>query len=189
MEPHEMAMEALTAEERALDTAFNGGRDIIRKTKRAISGIHNGRRDPELIDSISSDLAGLCEAVEGFPRVLFGTYIEDAMAEFAETVIYDRSLLGEPVPDYMELSVSPSAWVMGLADSVGELRRDMLSRLMDGDADGARRIFATMEGLSEMLMGFDVKDSVVPVRRKQDICRGIMEKSRGDLAAAKIMKM
>jgi translin len=189
MDPHVMAMEALTAEEHALDTAFNGGREIIRKTKRAISGIHNGRRDPELIDSISSDLAALCEAVEAFPRVLFGSYIEDAMAEFAETVIYDRALLGEPVPDYEVLCVSPSAWTMGLADSVGELRRDMLARLMDGDADGARRIFSTMESLSDILMEFDVKDSVVPIRRKQDICRGIMEKSRGDLAAAKIMKM
>jgi translin len=189
MEPHEMAMEALAAEEQAQDLAFRTGREIIRKTKRAISGIHNGRRDPELIDSVSSDLAGLCEALEGFPRVLYGQYVEDAMAEFAETVIYDRALRGEDIPDYTVLEVSPSAWLLGLADSVGELRRDMLARLMDGDADGARRIFSTMESLSDILMEFDVKDSVVPIRRKQDICRGIMEKSRGDLAAAKIMKM
>ena len=63
----------------------------------------------------------------------------------------------------------------------------MLARLMDGDAEAARSIYASMESLSEILMGFDVKDSVAPVRRKQDICRGIMEKSRGDLAAARIM--
>ena len=45
-----------------------------------------------------------------------------------------------------------------------------------------------METLSDSLMDFDVKDSVVPLRRKQDICRGIMEKSRGEMAAARVMR-
>jgi translin len=36
-------------------------------------------------------------------------------------------------------------------------------------------------------MTFDIKDSVAPLRRKQDIARGIMERSRTDLATAKIM--
>ena len=187
-EPSLMAAEALAAEERAQETAFNGSRDIVRKTKHAIHGIHIGRRDAELIDSISSDLARLIEALMPFPKVVYGPHVEAAMAEFAETVIYDRALLGEEIPSFVDLDVTPAAWVMGLADAVGELRRDMLGRLMDDDTDGAYAIFSVMETLSDSLMDFDVKDSVVPLRRKQDVCRGIMEKSRGEMAAARVMR-
>ena len=187
-DPSIMAAEALAAEERAYERAFAGSRAIIRKTKQAIHGIHSGRRDAELIDSISSDLAGLIDALSGFPRVIYGTHMEDAMAEFAETVVYDRSLRGEDIPSFLDLDITPSAWVMGLADAVGELRRDMLDRLMADDLEGASSVFSSMEALSDTLMGFDVKDSVAPVRRKQDICRSIMEKSRGELATAKVMR-
>jgi len=183
-----LAAEALTAQEKALETAIRSSRDIIRKTKTAIHGLHNGRRDAELIDSISSDLASLVEAVIDHPRILYGPHVEDAMAEFAETVIYDYSLRGAELPTYVELDVTPSAWVMGLADAVGELRRDLLTALMEGRTDDAFAIFHTMEEISDVLMEFDVKDSVAPVRRKQDICRSLMEKSRSELATARIMK-
>ena len=77
---------------------------------------------------------------------------------------------------------------MGLADCIGELRRDMLTALVDGDVERAETLFKTMEELSDALMTFDIKESVVPIRRKQDIARGIMDRSRTDLATARIMK-
>ena len=181
------AAEALRSEEEAAELALSRSRAIIRKTKTAIHGLHNGRRDAELIDSISSDLAGLVEALEGHPRLQYGPQVEDAMMEFAETVIYDYALLGRDIPAYTDLDVTPSAWVSGLGDAVGELRRDMLTALTEGDFERARTIFSTMERLSDDLMSFDVKDSVAPVRRKQDICRGLMDKSRGEIATAGIM--
>ena len=190
MQLHELmseAEQALAAEEEATNLAFNLSRKIIRKTKTAIHGIHAGQRDPELIDSISSDLAGLVEAVAGYPKLVYGADVESAMMEFAETVIYDYALRGEEIPSYRVLEITPAAWVLGLADSIGELRRDMLDRLMKGNLPEATRIFSKMEELCDVLMTLDIKDSVVPVRRKQDIARGIMERSRTDLATAKIM--
>ncbi len=181
------AAEALRSEEEAAELAFSRSRTIIRKTKTAIHGLHNGRRDAELIDSISSDLAGLVEALEGHPRLQYGPQVEDAMMEFAETVIYDYALLGRDIPAYTDLDVTPSAWVSGLGDAVGELRRDMLTALTEGDFEKARTIFSTMERLSDDLMSFDVKDSVAPVRRKQDICRSLLDKSRSEIATAVIM--
>ncbi len=191
MQLHELmseAEQALAAEEEAANLAFNLSRKIIRKTKAAIHGIHAGQRDPELIDSISSDLAGLVEAVAGYPKLVYGTDVESAMMEFAETVIYDYALRGEEIPSYRVLEITPAAWVLGLADSIGELRRDMLDRLMNGDLPEATRIFSKMEELCDVLMTLDIKDSVVPVRRKQDIARGIMDRSRTDITTASMMK-
>ena len=59
---------------------------------------------------------------------------------------------------------------------------------MNGDIDEAMRIFDRMDELADALMVFDIKDSVAPIRRKQDIARGIMDRSRTDIATAKIMK-
>ena len=191
MQLHELmseAEQALAAEEEATNLAFNLSRKIIRKTKTAIHGIHAGQRDPELIDSISSDLAGLVEAVAGYPKLVYGADVESAMMEFAETVIYDYALRGEDIPSYRVLEITPAAWVLGLADSIGELRRDMLDRLMKGNLPEATRIFSKMEELCDVLMTLDIKDSVVPVRRKQDIARGIMDRSRTDITTASMMK-
>ena len=191
MQLHELmseAEQALAAEEEATNLAFSLSRKIIRKTKTAIHGIHAGQRDPELIDSISSDLAGLIEAVSGYPKLVYGADVESAMMEFAETVIYDYALRGEESPSYRILEITPAAWVLGLADSIGELRRDMLDRLMKGNLQEATRIFSKMEELCDVLMTLDIKDSVAPVRRKQDIARGIMDRSRTDITTASMMK-
>ena len=182
------AEEALAREEEAANLAFAQSRKIIRKTKTAIHGIHLGQRDPELIDSISSDLAVLVDSVASHPKILYGNDVESAMMEFAETVIYDYALRGEDVPSYQTLEITPAAWVMGLADSIGELRRDLLDRLMKGRTEEASAIFSRMEELADVLMVLDVKDSVAPVRRKQDIARGIMDRSRTDMTVAVMMK-
>lgn len=179
---------ALASEEQAADLAFSQSRKIIRKTKTAIHGIHVGKRDPELIDSISSDIAGLIDSLKDHPRQIFGTDIETAMSEFAETVIYDYTLRNIEVPSYTDLEITPSSWLLGLADSIGELRRDMLKALMNGELEKATAIFSGMETLSDALMTFDVKESVAPIRRKQDIARGLMERSRSDLATAIMLK-
>lgn len=178
---------ALADLERAQESAFAQSRRIIRKTKTAIHLIHEGKRDAELIDSISGDLAALIESVSGYPQVVYGQSVEDAMMEFAETVIYDYASRGQEIPSYLVLDVTPAAWVMGLADTVGELRRDLLRNLMEDDIAGAEETFSRMEVLSDALMSFDVKDSVAAVRRKQDIARGVMDRSRTDLSTAVVM--
>lgn len=182
-----LAEKALMEEEKAYEKAFELSRMIIRKTKKAIHGIHVGQRDPELIDSISGDLAVLVESVSAFPKVLYSTNVESAMGEFAETVIYDYALHGQEIPTFLDLDVFPSSWIEGLADAIGELRRDMLTALMSGDVDKARGLFDIMETLYESLNTLDIKEVVAPTRRKQDIARSIMEKSRSDLTAAVTM--
>ena len=73
---------------------------------------------------------------------------------------------------------------MGLADTVGEIRRVIVGSLMDGDRKRAKALFAAMEDIAEELLMFDVPDAVVPLRRKQDIARGIVEKTRSDMLNA-----
>jgi len=41
-----------------------------------------------------------------------------------------------------------------------------------------------MESFFNMLMTFDYPDALIATKRKQDVARGLVEKSRGELAMA-----
>ncbi|MBR2092501.1 MAG: hypothetical protein IJ904_00360 [Candidatus Methanomethylophilaceae archaeon] len=60
----------------------------------------------------------------------------------------------------------------------------VMSKLMDGDLEGARHLFSLMEDVHEQIMQLDVADPIAPVRRKQDIARGIMDRTRSDMLNA-----
>ena len=121
------------------------------------------------------------------PQLIFGEHVQSAMAEFAETAIYDSALRGADIPGHDLLDVTPAAWALGLGDAVGELRRDMVQNLADGNTAKAREVFASMQMLCDALMSLDVKDSVAPVRRKQDLARQLVERSRSEIATAAVM--
>ena len=55
---------------------------------------------------------------------------------------------------------------------------------MDTDIDEAKYLFSIMDELCEGLLVFDVPDAILPIRRKQDIARGIIERTRSDLLNA-----
>ena len=73
---------------------------------------------------------------------------------------------------------------MGMADTIGELRRFSLESLRRGDTPSAERFLDIMEELFLVMMRFDYPDAIVSIRRKQDIARSVLEKTRGDVSLA-----
>ncbi len=178
----EHAAAALAESERARERAVAGAREIIRLSKRSMHALHRGKcGDLEPLDRAA---AALSAALEGHPEVLHSGVVGDALAEYAEARLLAALIHGGDVPGARSLGIPERAWALGLADCLGELRRVMLTRLMDGDTVAARSVFDTMETVAEIVLGFDVPDAVAPLRRKQDIARGLMERSRSDMAAA-----
>ena len=178
------AAQELERIENEREGAIAGSRIVIRLSKRTIHAIHVG-----------DDCSGPASEMEEALRSLLSTYpdatvigpVQDAMMEYAEAAILAHIVSGDAVPSFSEMGIPASAWVLGLADSIGELRRIVTSSLMEGDADRAKRFFDVMEGISGELMMLDVPDAVAPVRRKQDIVRGIMDRTRSDMTTASIM--
>jgi translin len=71
-----------------------------------------------------------------------------------------------------------------MADVIGELRRFALERLREGDIDRATEFLNMMEEMFLVIMRFDFPDALVPIRRKQDVARSLLEKTRGEVAVA-----
>ncbi len=84
-----------------------------------------------------------------------------------------------------ELGVPSRPYLTGLADTVGELRRAVLDSIRRGELDSAERLLQYMEEILDELNTFDFPSALVPdLRRKCDVARSLVERSRGELTLA-----
>lgn len=174
------------AEERR-EYAIRSSREIIRRSKRIIHSIHEGEDYSEDALKIAEEVGRLVSGLGEEPYLLYSGPAADAMSEYAEAAILGSLLRDGNVQTNLGLGITEQSWALGLADSVGELRRVALKCLMAGDMDRAMNVYRMMEEVTDGLLMFDVPDAVAPMRRKQDIARGIMERTRSDIAIAAVM--
>ncbi len=171
--------------ENSREKCISESRRIIRCTKNIIHGIQTGNPDENALNTTLESMRALVSDAE--PEFINGGPVQDAMMEVAEAALFYNVTVNEKLPSFEEIGVTPQAWILGLSDCLGEMRRLLLSNLMAGDLKTAEKIFGNMEEICDALMVFDVPDAILPLRRKQDIARGIMEKTRTDFANAVIM--
>ncbi|HLZ64097.1 MAG TPA: hypothetical protein VKR06_44780, partial [Ktedonosporobacter sp.] len=84
-----------------------------------------------------------------------------------------------------ELAIGYAAYLNGLAEAVGELRRYVLDQLRRGNFDDCEVFLRYMDDVYALLITVDFPDAITSgLRRTTDATRGILEKTRGDLTAA-----
>ena len=91
-----------------------------------------------IVDQILSDLAP-------YPDLYHAGYTQDAMKEFAEANIVYALVGGEPLPTPHDLRVEGAAYLNGLAETVGELRRRCLDIIRHDHSEEAERLMEAME--------------------------------------------
>lgn len=113
-------------------------------------------------------------------QLKFG-FAEEALQEHAEAAFTLAFLLGEDPPTQKEIGTNERAYLLGLADTIGEMRRHTLNLLREDKIDEAKSFMDLMDDLMGIIIRFDHTDAVLPLRRKQDQMRGVIERTRGDL--------
>lgn len=159
---------------------------VIRGTKRAIHSIHHGIDPSDILSELQRDVDTISSFVTENTELAY--LAEDAMMEFAEASILNAIHSNTDIPTYGELRITPRSWVLGLADCIGEIRRLVLDDLLSNDMESAMSLFEMMQEIYDNIMLFDTPDAILPIRRKQDIARSVMERTRTDLANAVIMR-
>ncbi len=105
-----------------------------------------------------------------------------AFQEYAEAKLLFKLKKSGTIASVQDVGVSSTAYLLGMLDFVGELRRMILDALRRGNADEAQSLLTKMEGIYEDLMSLD-RTSILPnFRRKLDAARRILETTRGDVA-------
>lgn len=168
------------AREQALDDA----RRIVRHAANSIRAVHRGEFDAArgLAAEAAALVAGLRAALADHPLLYWSGYVQDAQKEYAEARITYAVIAGEPLPGPGDLGVEDAAYLNGMGETVGELRRHLLDIIREGQLDRGERILAVMEDIYSLLIGVDYPDAITGgLRRTADNARGILERTRGDL--------
>lgn len=175
------AFEARTA---ARDRALSQARTLTRSCANAIRAVHRDERSlaqQHLADAramVSSLQADLAE----YPDLFFAGYTQDALKEFAEANIVYALVGDDALPTPEELGLENSTYMNGLAETAGELRRRCLDILRHGHSEEAERLLDHMNEIYAVLVTMDYPDAVTGgLRRLTDICRSILERTRGDV--------
>ena len=166
------------------ELAIKSSRTIARLAGSAIQGMHRGDDAGAALRETHEEVAKLRSLLDGHPDLIHAGFVENAMQEACEAFLVHAIVEGELLPSPKECGVTDTAYLLGLGDVVGELRRFALTALRDGDVASASHTLERMERILDSLMRFDYPTAMVALKRKQDVARSLIEKTRGELAVA-----
>jgi translin len=175
------------AEDEAREKALRNCRQVIRYSADAIRAVH--RQDhgkaKQLLDSAHELLRELRHDLARYGKLLHSGFIHDAQKEFAEGCITLALIAGKDLPEPKALGVSNAAYLDGLGESVGELRRYILDSLRRDDFSRCEELLTIMDEIYGLLITMDFPELLAHgLRRTTDAVRGIIERTRGDLTVS-----
>lgn len=187
----ESAREHFSAKHRAREEALALCRETIRLSANTIRCVH--RRDfnaaEELIARAAANLKEVDAALADHRDIFHAGFVHDAEKEYAEAATTLALIVGRPLPTADDLGVLMAAYMNGLGETVGELRRHLLDSLRQGEAEHCEEVLAAMSDIYDVLITMDFPEAITGgLRRTTDAMRGILERTRGDFTMAAVQR-
>jgi translin len=166
-------------------------RELIRYASITIRAIHRQefQEAERLLDEGRKGREALAQAVAEWEELRYHGFVRDAQKEYTEANSVFALVTGKPLPDPDELNVDYAAYLNGLGDTVGELRRFILDSMRHGDLSRGEEFLNAMDDIYTTLVTMDFPDAITGgLRHTTDQVRGILEKTRGDITLAVTQK-
>ena len=171
------------------------GRKAVRKCSESIKMTHRGNFEEakKIVSEAHGIIKEALDSISDSDFMMRSKGLDVAHQELAEAVnllsLMEHGVFTPPE----EFGIPARPYLNGLADTVGELRRASLDLLRNDDIERAETLLEFMEEILEELQTFDYPNALVPdLRRKCDVGRALVERTRGDLTRAvgqsKLMK-
>jgi len=171
------------------------GRKAVRKCSESIKMTHRGKFNEAktLVSEAFQITIEASKEMSGSDFMTRSKGLDVAYQELAEAANLLSLMEHGAFTPPEEYNIPSRAYLNGLADTVGELRRASLDLLRHDDVEKAETLLGFMEEILEELQTFDYPNALVPdLRRKCDVGRSLVERTRGDLTRAvgqsKLMK-
>ena len=177
----------LDAKHAARERALALCRTALRHSANAIRAVHRAdfAAAEELLSEAKSMLEQAAKALADHPDVFYAGFVHNAQKEFAEGCLTLALVSGRPLPSPADLGVDHPAYLNGLGEAVGELRRYLLDSLRAGDIGRCESILAAMDDIYAVLVTMDYPEAITGgLRHTTDAVRGTLERTRGDLTIA-----
>ena len=162
------------------EVLIKGTRGVIMKCSKSIMALHRGRFEDaaKLLEEAQAELGSLRMHIrDDLERYLINAEQELVEAYQLKCVYEKTRLVG-----IEELNVATSSYLLGLLDSIGEIKRMIYDNLRTERTSDALNLFALMEDLYSSIYPFSVYDNIVPgIRRKLDVAKLLIENARSTL--------
>jgi translin len=162
-------------------------RELIRYASVTIRAIHRQEfaEAAKLLAEGKKVREALAAAVTEWEELRYHGFVRDAQKEYTEANAVYALLSGQTLPDPDDLNVDYAAYLNGLGDTVGELRRYLLDSMRHGDLSKGEELLSAMDDIYTILVTMDFPDAITGgLRHTTDQVRGILEKTRGDITLA-----
>ena len=175
------------AKDRAREESFRRSREVIRLCSSSIRSVHRGELTAaeRLMGEAASGLEDIREILKDHQDVRYAGFVDGAEQEYAEARNVYSITIRHEILTPEEIGVELVNYLAGLGDATGELRRHILDLIRTGHAEEGERFLEVMEEIYNLLMLFDYPEAVTRgLRRKSDLARSMLERTRGDLTNA-----
>ena len=168
----------------AREKVLPGCREVIRNCSQAIRAVHRQEfeRAVELLKTARRLLSETEQTVADYNALSNTGFFRDAQKEYAEGSILLSVVNGKPMPSPEELGIDNAAYLNGLGEAVGELRRYLLDSMRRDDVSRGEELLRVMDDAYSILVTIDFPDAITGgLRRTTDMVRCVLERTRSDL--------
>ncbi|MCL4363318.1 hypothetical protein M1439_02625 [Candidatus Marsarchaeota archaeon] len=169
----------LVKKQENFDKVAKLSRDIIRNSGKMITMLHNGKiADASQIGSQLHD-----EIIE-LKRIDAGMeyYSLQAYQEYAEAMIFSSIKNDGAILRMQDTGVSEDAYILGLLDVVGELKREIFEALRERKIDLANKFFDKMKDIYDTTRSLRFAEATLQgLRKKQDVARIQIENAGNEI--------
>ena len=172
----------LAGRQEEFDKAMDSARKLVRTAAQSITYMHNNKEDDakKKMGEAKNIMIQLIEKQEFYYHTM------QSMQEYAEATIFFEIKFGRRIPSRQEVGVPDDAYITGLMDVVGELKRELIESLSQGKREEAERYYASMVEIFDSTREVRFAEAVLPgFRRKQDVARIQMESAASEMLRAK----
>jgi translin len=175
---------SLTAKDAARERILPLCREVIRYSSLSIRALHRQEFDEarSMLKSARNLLDEAEKALADGGELIRTGFMIDSQKEYAEGCITLALVTGQQPPTPEELDVDPVAYLHGMGEAAGELRRYLMDKLRKGDISRGEELLSAMDDIYNILVTIDFPDAITNgLRRTTDMVRGVQKKTRSDL--------
>jgi translin len=173
----------LAAKQKEFDGVMDISREVIRDSASAITMLHNSdaKGAAQMIKAAYKGVAKLKKSDSKFEY-----YSRQAYQEYAEATIFSWIKAKGSVPSLKEVGVDPEPYLLGLMDVMGELKREILEELRNGNEKKAESYFGKMKLIYDSTRSLRFAEAILNgFRRKQDVARIQLEGAGSEMLSSK----
>ena len=169
---------SLSASQDSREYLLKNTRDVVILCSQSIIAAHKGDLDAAKKKVIKANK--LLTIHRKKAKSELKRYLVTPEQELVEASAFLSIIEKKSIPSIDSLKVSNEAYILGLLDLIGELKRNVFDNIRVGKSKEASRIFEIMENLFLYLYPFAMYDKIVKeARKKLDVNRKLIEDTRG----------